>query len=1183
MILMKSRVYPALFALTFVCGTGYAADWPTYLHDDTRSGITNENLTLPLYETWRYQATHAPEPAWPPPPPNDYWHNYRNLRPTVTYDRAYHVNVVGDTAFFASSADSKVYALDTASGHERWSFFTEGPVRLAPTIADGKVYIGSDDGSLYCLRAENGEPVWRFKTYQTDRRLPGNESMISYWPVRGGIVVDNGTVYFGAGLFPNEETYLFALDARDGSLQWKESVSITGEGYMLASPDNLYVPTGRTQPVRFARSDGSRQGDYESAGGAYALLTGDVIVTGPGRGEKAITVDDVKTRETLASFNGLRMLVNGNIAYLQSETKLSAFDRKRYLELARQRLPLQKKSDDLTKQLKEARRGDANNSDNIRNELRDLKVQIGNISEEMTQCYLWTVDCDCPYSMILAGETLFAGGENKITAIDPKTGESTWSANVIGDVYGLTAANGKLYASTGKGVIHCFTSTKTEHPNIIKPVVDTQPYPKDNLTDWYAETAQNIIAKTNADQGYCLVFGSEEGRLAYELAKQTRMQILCVEEDIDKVNASRQAFDKAGIYGTRITVHHGSIDTIEYPPYFANLIVSEKTLLTGELPSTGLNVYRLLRPYGGCLYIGQSFQPDMSVISSTKFKRNVWLSGLLPFALEIPDTIPGWEFDNAWLFHRRGALNGVGEWTQLYCNASHTANSGDLIRGPVTLQWFGAPGPEQIIDRHHRPMSSLVKDGRVFVPADNRIIAVDAYNGTRLWEREVPDSRRIGALKDCGQMVLTDDLVYIASAGECWGIDVANGERKLTFQLPDLAEGPHDWGYLNYIGNRLVGSGQKKNASFYKQTFTDDPENASNILEGDFRPVIVSDYLFSFDRHTQANPWHYKNGSIMNSAMAIGDGRVFFAECRNPDIINNPDGRVRIDHFCKKDLFLVALGLETGKKVLERPISLPYEHIMYINYADNIILLTGTYNKDNYVRYRLYALNADSGGELWNADYLGMNVNGDEPFGVEGSHGEQWQHPVIIGDTVYSKPYAYDLHTGEKKNYVFYRGGHGCGGFTGSAFYMYGRGSNPRMYPLETESTSGIQLTQVTRPGCWLNIIPAGGLILLPESSSGCTCAYSVQTSLAFAPREYYSPPLVLTRERSFSDSIQIELADRNGIGAIHYTLDGSEPTPESPVYTGPIALNQTASIKAKTFWGRDKASPITEANFVRQ
>ena len=33
-------------------------------------------------------------------------------------------------------------------------------------------------------------------------------------------------------------------------------------------------------------------------------------------------------------------------------------------------------------------------------------------------------------------------------------------------------------------------------------------------------------------------------------------------------------------------------------------------------------------------------------------------------------------------------------------------------------------------------------------------------------------------------------------------------------------------------------------------------------------------------------------------------------------------------------------------------------------------------------------------------------------------------------------------------------------------------------------------------------MIPAGGLLLIPEASSGCTCNYSIQTSLAFLPRK---------------------------------------------------------------------------------
>jgi hypothetical protein len=45
-------------------------------------------------------------------------------------------------------------------------------------------------------------------------------------------------------------------------------------------------------------------------------------------------------------------------------------------------------------------------------------------------------------------------------------------------------------------------------------------------------------------------------------------------------------------------------------------------------------------------------------------------------------------------------------------------------------------------------------------------------------------------------------------------------------------------------------------------------------------------------------------------------------------------------------------------------------------------------------------------------------------------------------------------------------------------------------------------LSTETRSGCWINIIPAGGLILIPEFSAGCTCGHAIQTSLALLPRD---------------------------------------------------------------------------------
>jgi hypothetical protein len=210
-----------------------------------------------------------------------------------------------------------------------------------------------------------------------------------------------------------------------------------------------------------------------------------------------------------------------------------------------------------------------------------------------------------------------------------------------------------------------------------------------------------------------------------------------------------------------------------------------------------------------------------------------------------------------------------------------------------------------------------------------------------------------------------------------------------------------------------------------------------------------------------------------------------------------------------------------------------------------------------------------------------MDIRGNELSATDGSHGEQWQHPLINAGTVYSKPYAFDLETGEKKAYKWLRGCHGCGGISGSANYLFGRGSNPRYYPITAQNSEGIQLTEVTRPGCWINIIPAGGLVLIPESSSGCTCGYAVQTSLAFAGKNYYGPPRFLHAARRFQQPLAAEIASANGSGAIRYTLDGSEPTATSALYSGPIRLTKRATLRARTYWGEGKSSDVAEAEFI--
>jgi len=1048
------------------------------MHDKHRSGVTDEQLQLPLEESWVYKALHRPQPAWPEPAKQDFWHKQFNLRSTVAYDRAFHVVGAGDTIYFASSADDKIYALDSTSGNERWTFFTEGPVRLAPCISDGKVYAASDDGYVYCLSAQDGSLIWKHKGTDGNRMIPGNGRMISMWPIRTGLLVDNGILYFAAGLFPNQGTFLSALNAEDGSVKWEQKVTISPQGYMLASDERLYVPTGRTNPFIFARADGESLKELPSGGGTFALLTENVLVTGPGRREKELNASDVQTRDKIATFGGLRMLVNGTNAYMQSETQLSAFDRGSYLKLSREQYRLIRRKDEITERLKKM---DKNTPEakQLQQEIEALTPQIGELSSKMKDCYLWTVQCEYPYTMIMAGDVLFVGGEDKIAAIEPSTGKTLWEASVDGKAYGLSVINGGLFISTDKGWIHCFRSGVNNNAKVIEVKTDTNPYPNDALTERYAEAAKLILERTGISKGYCLVLGCGRGRLAYELAGRSDLKIIGIERDSISVAAARSALDKAGLYG-RVVVHQKDYDPLPYTKYFANLIVSDEAIRTGELPSSLVETFRVLRPYGGTLALAL----PAGRLDPEKLKR--W--GRPSFV--------DWEIETAGdislAWSTRPALDGEGEWTHTYAEPGNTACSGDkIVKGKMTVQWFGRPGPRRMIDRHHRNVPPLFKDGRLFAPGDCIVYAIDAYNGTIEWQIEVPNSRRLGVFLDSGSMAVDDKCLYVVAENKCHGFDVRTGRSRTTYEMPQMIEPePREWSYIAYCSDILFGSGRRKGASYTETSY-----EADDSLWYRNMKLVTSDYLFAINKRDGLLLWKYHAGLILNTTITVGDGRIYFLETDSPKAMADTLGRMPAKTlFDGGSQYLVALDIQTGQIKFRTKIDVTkFEEPVYLNYAGGILLLSGSRLFEDRVYYHYCAYDARSCEVRWQADH-GTNL------AIDGAHGEYNRHPTIIEETVYAWPYAYNLKTGDRiEGWEFDRRGHGCGGVSASAQCLFWRGGNPWMYDLGPDGGPQ-RLTTVTRPGCWINIIPAGGLVLIPEGSSGCTCGFALQTSLAFVP-----------------------------------------------------------------------------------
>ena len=455
--MISPRHFPAICLFSLVT-LGQAADWPPYQHDYARTGVARESLLAPFTDGWVHRSRHAPRPAWRGEAKWDGWNKVYDLKSRQIFDYAYHPVIADGLLYYGSSADDKIYCLDAATGEQRWTFFTEGPVRLAPTIAEGRVFVGSDDGHAYCLDAKSGKLIWKTQLGPRDYRIPGNSRIISRWPLRTGIVVIGDLAYCDAGMFPSEGVLITAIEADTGKIKWQQKqTDLPAQGYMLASHTRLYVPAGRNNPVVLNRADGKRIRVVSGQGGTYALLTGDNLVFGPG---KTGTLGFVESNQSdqLATFKGNHMIVTPSRSFLQSDTDLSALDRSRYLDLARKRRPLKSRLGKLQDELKKVKAGERQRQ--ILKEAGKLGKQLDEVQSAMQECFAWRVPSSQPLSIVLAGQTLITGGHNEVAAYSAKDGSQLWRARADGEVFGLAVADGRLYASTSKGVIHCYVARR---------------------------------------------------------------------------------------------------------------------------------------------------------------------------------------------------------------------------------------------------------------------------------------------------------------------------------------------------------------------------------------------------------------------------------------------------------------------------------------------------------------------------------------------------------------------------------------------------------------------------------------------------------------------------------------------------------------------------------------------------
>ncbi len=1102
------------------------ADWPTYLHDASRVGATSEPLTAPLRPAWTYASPVAPTMAWAGED-GRVFENHVTLN-RIRFDDVFHVAIAGGRVFFGSSVDGRVYCRDLATGREAWTFFTDAPIRLAPHVVDGKLFIGSDDGYAYCLDAATGKLVWKLRAGPNDERILARGRMISRWPVRTGVLVDDGIAYFGAGVFPHENIYLYAVEAATGKVVWKDDAisqedagrnDLSPQGYLLATQDTLFVPSGRSLAAAFKRATGEFiskpspgwRGDAGGqVGGTQAFLADDQIYS---VGEHHIlALDQEKQKTGFGWFAGTQMTLAGDVGYMASGKEIVAIDRIRHAEGTRERHRIEVKIAGLDKDLKahpalaalkkvQAAPGDAKLAQAYekhradyqakKDQLADLKKELNHFAEVGVK---WRFASAHESALILAGDTLVAGGQGEVVGLDTASGKERWKFAVDGEARGLAASGGHLVVSTTTGKVYSFADASQPAS---KPLAEAKPAPF--ATDAaIASAADAILAQTGIKRGFCLIVGSERGQLAYELAKRSELTIYAVDSDEKKVAAARAALIGTGLYGSRIIVDHLDLSVVPYASYFANLIVSETALTTGEMPGVPAEVARTLKPLGGTICLPA--------------KASAWLA-----ATKL--TAEGAKIvrDGKWTRLVRAALPGADSWSHQYGNAANTSSNSDTrIKGGLSVLWYGDPGPGKMVNRHDGAVGPLSVNGRLFVQGNETVMAYDAYNGQFLWETPNPGAMRTGVYnaREPGNMAASDDYFFMLLDEKCVQFDAATGSIVRTLAVPGAGTKENlQWGYIAVKDGLLYG------------TATERVANASENARRGKSASINTDAIFAYDVNTGALKWTHQGQHISHVSIAIGDGRVFFVDssltpAQREDMLRQDKsalakltGKERDlaeERVKKADLRMaVAIDAVSGKQHWAKPVDVTDcseigigGGALTLMYHNGHIVLGGAnanghyweqFLKGEFARRRLVVLNANSGDKIWAKD-------------------ANYRHrPVIIDNEIIAEPWSYDLYsgdqkmrthpiTGEQTAWMFARPGHHCGAISATPGMMFFRSKSTAFY--DRDKDEGTEHFAGQRLGCWINTIPANGLVMIPEASAGCVCLFSIAATIVFEPRE---------------------------------------------------------------------------------
>ena len=566
-----------------------------------------------------------------------------------------------------------------------------------------------------------------------------------------------------------------------------------------------------------------------------------------------------------------------------------------------------------------------------------------------------------------------------------------------------------------------------------------------------------------------MLVGCEDTGLITDLHAGNAYVVHAIDTDSSRVEKARAAIQKKALYGkASATTFDGK--TLPYADSLVNLLV----LGSGQPGIELEELKRVLAPRG-------------VVVSDSKL------------------TIPGLlrEKSGEKYLHRKPVPESIDDWTHyLYSPNNHAVGRDTDVAPPRHYQWIGKPRYSRSHD-HLSSVSAIVSaKGRVFSIVDEgsiafaaasprwKLVARDAFNGIRLWEKEIEKWEyhlrdfRSGPADIARRLVAVGDTVYVTLGYDepVVALDAASGELIRTFkQTPGTTEILcEDDTLLLLIGMPDTSWESQKAKETVRQ------ENYSPPFEK-YTPPAHSMRIEVVSASSGKTKW--TNGEAytrhaMPATLTLSEGRVFF---------HNLDELICLDAESGELLWKAPRPIERHRLAWSSPTVVAYEGIVYAAdrgaetaEGDLLWLPSGGYHqyiKGKAAEGKLIAYDAKDGKLLWECPaYEGFNSAVDI---------------FIIDGLLWTGRYAWsgdpginqgrDPKTGEVKvtRAPYPMRGHArCHRAKCTLRYLIVPGRSVEMIDVKTGKRDA---NSFVRGNCGYGIMPANGLIYVPPHA--CACA----------------------------------------------------------------------------------------------